>query len=125
MDVFLIYMQTATAGLSFAYWGILPDTVEYGQWKTGVRAEAFIFGLALLFQKVALGLGAGLFGLALGAVGYRANHVQTTETLLGLKTIMVALPLLGVGICAVAMSFNPLKRGVHEEIVAELAASEA
>ncbi|MDB5416807.1 MAG: hypothetical protein JWP50_226 [Phenylobacterium sp.] len=122
MDVFLIYMQTATAGLSFAYWGILPDTVEYGQWKTGVRAEAFVFGLALLFQKVALGLGAGLFGLALGAVGYRAHEVQTAHTLQGLKALMVGLPLLGVAICAVAMLFNPLKRGVHEQIVAQLAA---
>ncbi|MDB5434354.1 MAG: hypothetical protein JWR47_611, partial [Phenylobacterium sp.] len=65
MDVFLVYMQVATVGLSFAYWAILPDTIEYGEWKTGVRAEAFVFGLALLFQKVALGLGAGLFGLAL------------------------------------------------------------
>lgn len=120
MDVFLVYMQVATVGLSFAYWGILPDTVEYGQWKTGVRAEAFVFGLALLFQKIALGLGAGLFGLALGAVGYRANQIQTPETLSGLKTIMVALPLTGVAICAVAMWFNPLKRGVHEGIVAEL-----
>jgi GPH family glycoside/pentoside/hexuronide:cation symporter len=120
MDLFLVYMQIATTGLSFAYWGILPDTVEYGEWKTGVRAEAFVFGLALLFQKIALGLGAGLFGLALGAIGYHANQLQTPQTLSGLKFIMVALPLLGVGICAIAMSFNPLKRGVHEGIVADL-----
>ncbi|MDB5428167.1 MAG: hypothetical protein JWR43_2142 [Phenylobacterium sp.] len=121
MDVFLVYMQVATVGLSFAYWAILPDTIEYGEWKTGVRAEAFVFGLALLFQKVALGLGAGLFGLALAGVGYHPNQAQTPETLRGLKFIMVALPLVGVTICAVAMLFNPLKRGVHEGIVAELA----
>jgi GPH family glycoside/pentoside/hexuronide:cation symporter len=118
-------MQLPTVGLSFAYWAILPDTVEYGQWKTGVRAEAFVFGLALLFQKIALGLGAGLFGLALAGVGYHPNQVQTAETLHGLKSIMVILPLLGVAICAVAMWFNPLKRGVHERIVAELAPAEA
>ena len=120
MDVFLVYMQLATVGLSFAYWAILPDTVEYGEWKTGVRAEAFVFGLALLFQKIALGLGAGLFGLALAGVGYHPNRIQTPETLHGLKAIMVTLPLLGVAICAVAMLFNPLKGGVHERIVAEL-----
>ncbi len=125
MDVFLVYMQLATVGLSFAYWAILPDTIEYGEWKTGVRAEAFVFGLALLFQKIALGLGAGLFGLALAGVGYHPNQVQTAETLHGLKSIMVILPLLGVAICAVAMWFNPLKRGVHERIVAELSPAEA
>ena len=121
MNVFLVYMQVGTLGLAFSYWGILPDTVEYGEWKTGVRAEAFIFGLALLFQKVALGFGAGLFGLALERIGYRPNQVQSPETLHGLKLIMVGLPLLGVTICAAAMLFNPLRRGVHERIVGELA----
>ena len=124
MDVFLVYMQIGTLGLAFAYWGLLPDTVEYGQWRTGVRAEAVVFGLALLFQKISLGLGAGLFGLALGLVGYHANQVQTPATLHGLKTIMVALPLLGVCVCALAMAFNPLRRGTHERIVDDLLARE-
>jgi len=35
---------------------------------------------------------------------------------------MIVLPLLGVCICAAAMSFNPLRRGVHEGIVADLVA---
>jgi GPH family glycoside/pentoside/hexuronide:cation symporter len=120
MAGFLIYMQVGTLGLAFAYWGMLPDTVEYGQWRTGVRAEGMVFGMALLFQKIALGLGAGLFGLALDAVGYRANVAQSPQTLHGLRLIMVALPLLGVAVCALAMAFNPLRRGVHETIVANL-----
>jgi GPH family glycoside/pentoside/hexuronide:cation symporter len=125
MNIFLVYMQVATLGLAFSYWGILPDTVEYGEWKTGVRAEAFIFGLALMFQKIALGMGAGLFGLALDGVGYRPNQVQTPETLHGLKLVMVALPLLGVSVCAVVMLFNPLRHGVHEDIVEKLSRSRA
>ena len=122
MDVFLVYMQIGILGLAFAYWGLLPDVVEYGEWRTGVRAEGLVFGLALLFQKIALGLGAGLLGLALGAVGYHANQVQSPQTLQGMKMIMIVLPLLGVCICAAAMSFNPLRRGVHEGIVADLVA---
>jgi len=120
MEVFLVYMQAGTLGLAFAYWGLLPDTVEYGQWRTGVRAEGMVFGMALLFQKIALGLGAGLFGVALGAVGYHPNQLQTPQTLAGLKLIMVVLPLLGVAVCALAMLFNPLRRGVHEAIVTDL-----
>ncbi len=125
MFAFLIYMQVAILGMAFAYWGILPDTIEYGEWKTGQRAEAFVFGLALLFQKVALGVGAGLFGLTLSLIGYRPNTTQTAETLHGLKIAMVTLPLLGVAICTVAMLFNPLRRGVHERIVGELALKRA
>ena len=82
-------MQVGFLGIVFAYWGMLPDTVEYGEWRSGVGAEGLVFGLALLFQKVALGLGAGLFGLALERIGYRPNQVQSAATLDGLKTIMV------------------------------------
>jgi GPH family glycoside/pentoside/hexuronide:cation symporter len=117
---FLIYMQAGYVGMAFAYWGLLPDTVEWGQWRTGVRAEAVVFGLALLFQKVSLGLGAGLFGTALSVVGYHANQAQTAETLRGMKAVMVGLPLAGVALCALVMVFNPLRRGVHERIVAEI-----
>ncbi|MDB5366535.1 MAG: hypothetical protein JWM77_2462 [Rhodospirillales bacterium] len=122
MNVYLVYMQVGILGLAFAYWGLLPDTVEYGEWRSGVRVEALTFGLALLFQKIALGLGAGLFGVALDFIGYRANELQSQETLHGLKSIMVGLPLFGVAICALAMFFNPLKRGTHEKIVATLSA---
>lgn len=122
MTAFLVYMQAGYVGMAFAYWGLLPDAVEWGQWRTGVRAEAVVFGLALLFQKVSLGLGAGLFGTALGLVGYHANQAQTAETLHGLKTIMVGLPLAGVALCALVMAFNPLKRGVHERVVADILA---
>jgi GPH family glycoside/pentoside/hexuronide:cation symporter len=74
---------------------------------------------------VALGLGAGLFGLALDGIGYRPNQVQSAETLHGLRLVMVALPLLGVSVCAAAMLFNPLRSGVHEQIVDELAQARA
>jgi glycoside/pentoside/hexuronide:cation symporter, GPH family len=79
----------------------------------------------MFFQKVALGLAAALFGWALDWIGYRPNAVQTPETLQGLKMIVVAFPVIGLGGSAIAMLFYPLRRGVHEEIVAELAARSA
>ena len=119
---FLVYMQVAGLGAAMTFWSMLPDTVEYGQWRTGHRAESFIFGLGQFFLKVALGLGAGLFGWALGAVGYVPNQAQTAETLAGLKTIMVVLPLIGTGGAGLAMLFYPLRKGDHEAIVRELEA---
>jgi GPH family glycoside/pentoside/hexuronide:cation symporter len=120
MLAFLVYMQTGFLGINFAYWGMLPDTVEYGEWRTGGRSEGLTFGLALLLQKVALGTGAGLFGLALGWTGFVANQVQSPATIAGMKAIMVVLPLFGVAASALIMWFNPLKRGRHEAIVAEI-----
>lgn len=120
MQVLLIGMQAGYLGINLAYWGMLPDTVEYGEWRGGGRAAGLVFGLALLFQKISLGLGAGAFGLALDRAGFVANHAQTDATLVSLKAVMVVVPLLGIGISALVMLFNPLRRGAHERILAEL-----
>ena len=121
MTVFLVYMQVGTLGLMLTFWSMLPDTVEYGEWRGGLRAESFIFGLGQFFLKVALGLGAGLFGLAFDLVGYVPNVEQTPATLQGMKHIMLVLPAMGLTLGFLAMLFYPLKRGVHEDIVQQLA----
>jgi GPH family glycoside/pentoside/hexuronide:cation symporter len=123
MDGFLVFNEICGVGLAFGLWSMLPDTVEYGQLHTGVRAEAFLFGLAGFFVKVALGLGAGLFGLGLSFIGYHANQQQTPETLAGLKLLMVGIPLFGYCLAIIAMVFSPLKRGAHERILLALAAN--
>lgn len=121
MIAFLVYMHVCSLGLALTFWSMLPDTVEYGEWRTGLRAESFIFGLGQFFLKVALGLGAGLFGWALQLVGYQPNLAQTATTLHGMKLIMVAFPAVGLALGAAAMLYYPLRRGVHEDIVQQLA----
>jgi GPH family glycoside/pentoside/hexuronide:cation symporter len=123
--VYFVLMHVAAVGKSLTLWSMMPDTVEYGEWKSGVRAESFIFGLGMFFQKVALGLAAALFGWALDLVGYVANTSQTPETLHGMKMIVVLLPGLSFAGSMLVMLFYPLKRGRHEEIVAEIAARRA
>ncbi|MFC3077754.1 MFS transporter [Phenylobacterium terrae] len=122
---FFILMHVASLGKSMTVWSMMPDTVEYGEWKSGVRAESFIFGLGMFFQKAALGIAAGLFGWALDLVGYRANVAQTPETLFGMKMIVVLLPAISFGLSALIMLAYPLKRGRHEAIVDEIAARRA
>jgi GPH family glycoside/pentoside/hexuronide:cation symporter len=121
MTAFLVYMMGGSLGLMLTFWSMLPDTVEYGEWRSGRRVESFIFGLGQFVLKVALGLGAGLFGWAMSLIGYVPNIAQTPETLHGMKTIMVVFPAAGLLLAALSMWFSPLKRGVHEHIVAQLA----
>jgi GPH family glycoside/pentoside/hexuronide:cation symporter len=123
MTLFFIYMHVAALGISMTYWSMMPDTVEYGEWRSGRRPESFIFGLGMFFQKVALGVAAGLFGWSLDLIGYHANQIQTPATLTGLRMIIVVLPALGLAGSAIVMLFYPLKRGAHEKIVAELEAT--
>lgn len=122
MTGFFLWMQVTGLGLALGFWSILPDTVEYGEWRSGRRTESFVFGLGQFFLKVALGLGAGLFGWLLGLIGYHANVAQSTETLGRMKILMTALPALGLVIAGGAMLFYPLRGRRHDEIVAELEA---
>jgi len=119
---FFTYLQICLSGLNFLFWSMLPDTVEYGEWRTGLRAESVLFGFAQFFLKVAVGLGVGAFGVAFSLVGYHANVTQTPQTLHGLKLIMIAFPATGLILGALAMAFYPLDRGAHETIVRQLEA---
>ncbi|MGH8443812.1 MAG: MFS transporter [Solimonas sp.] len=110
-----------TAAYVVCFWSMLPDTVEYGEWKSGVRTESLVFGLAVLGQKVALGLGAGFLGVALSHVGYVANAEQAPETIEGIKNMMFWFPLAGWFVSVALIWFYPLSLKEHARIVDEIA----
>ena len=51
-------------------WAMIPDTVEYAQWKHGKRADGAVYSSASFFQKLAKAIGGAGVALALGAAGY-------------------------------------------------------
>ena len=110
----------ATGAGYLTFWAMIPDTVEFGQWRSGVRAEGMIFGFVSFIQKAALGLGVGLLGEVLTGIGYVANRPQTPATLASLRTLMLVVPV-GCALAAVALiSFYPLTRGHHARLVRAL-----
>jgi GPH family glycoside/pentoside/hexuronide:cation symporter len=102
------------------FWAMMPDTVEYGEWRSRVRAEGMIFGLVSFIQKAALGLAVGLLGEVLAAIGYVANRPQGPETLANLRLMMLVAPL-GFALAAASfVAFYPLDRARHARIVKAL-----
>jgi GPH family glycoside/pentoside/hexuronide:cation symporter len=114
-----------TASIAVNFWSIVPDTVEYGEWRSGVRAEGFIFGFVTLVQKVALGISSAFVGAYLTWIGYAANQVQSTATLGGLKWLITGVVGLGLAASCIVMFFYRLNSARHEEIVKEIAARRA
>jgi glucuronide carrier protein len=43
--LFFALMGISTAGVNTLMWALEADTVEYGEWKTGVRTEGITIGL--------------------------------------------------------------------------------
>lgn len=99
------------------FWSMLPDTVEYGEWKTGTRAEGAVFGLIAFSQKIALGIGTGLIGVIMGWIGYVPNQPQSPDTLRGIVLLYGGGPLLLFAASAAIIAFYPLSGKTHRRIV--------
>ena len=103
-------------------WAMLPDTVEYGDYTSGVRNEGVLFGINQAALKSASALGVTLLGFGLGAVGYAAGDVQSQTTLDGLRWLTFAPPLVGGLLSLAVISRYRIGHARHREIVSALRA---
>ena len=113
----LVVLGLGSGAGYLTFWAMVPDTVEYGEWRSGVRAEGIVFGLISFIQKAALGVAVGVLGELLGLLGYVANQPQTADTLSAMRYLMVAGPAaLGV-VGAIIIGRYPIDRQHHAELV--------
>ena len=99
---FLVALQCAIVGLHFAIWAMLPDAIDFGASRTGIRAEATLFGLAASLQRVAIGLGTLIVGQGLAATGLREGA--------GLRVTIAVLPMAFFALAGLLMLASPLRR---------------
>ncbi|WP_026888466.1 MFS transporter [Clostridium beijerinckii] len=111
-------LGTITAG-AFT-WALIPETIDYGQYKTGKRASGVIYALVGFFFKFGMAIGGIVPGLILAKFGYVANHAQTATALHGILITMTAIPVIFVIIELVAIFFYNLDEKEHKRVLSEL-----
>ena len=117
-----VYLHLGLIGIgigcaAFSFWAMLPDTVEFGEWKTGVRSEGLLFGLGLLALKLGLGLGSFLLGQTLAFIEYVPNAAQSAATLASLHTITaLCISIIAIFIALIVYRY-PINRSTFQEIV--------
>lgn len=94
--------------VSSAYLGMLADTVDYGEWKNGVRNPAVTTCAGTFGQKLGSGLGTALFGLALSAVGYNGLAAfQPASAIACIRLMFTVLPsLLYAALIVIALFYK-------------------
>jgi Na+/melibiose symporter-like transporter len=120
--VFFWGCLTALGGTPIAVlgWAMSPDTVEYAQWRMGLRADGAIFAFASFFQKLAKAVGGAGVAAMLALVGYVANGEQSPATLRGIHFMMTLVPAaIMLVIIATARAYR-LDKSTHQQIVREL-----
>jgi GPH family glycoside/pentoside/hexuronide:cation symporter len=104
-------------------WSILPDAVEWDEWKTGERHEGTFYSLVTLAQKVASSVAIPLALLLLGLLGYRSSaSSQPDSALLAIRLITGPIPLVLLGLGILCAALYPINRKMHAAILADLAA---
>ena len=102
------------------FFAMVADTADYGEWKSGHRVEAPLFGLVSLANKTSLAVGTWVLAILLERVGFVANIDQTPETLTGMRQIMTVVPIFGFLASAAVIAFFPFNTAEHRDMLADI-----
>jgi sugar (glycoside-pentoside-hexuronide) transporter len=95
------------SGLAMAIpFSILSDSVDYGEWKSGVRAAGFLTAIGAAFcLKAGSGLGGALPAWILASMGYVPNVAQGARSIFGIELACIWLPALAYALAIVPVVF--------------------
>ena len=108
------------SGFNTAIYAIIPDCVEYGEWKTGIRNDGFQYAFVSLGNKIGMALGTSLLAIALGNAGYVSNVAQNEEVLGIMHHAFSTIPGALWILTAVCLCFYKLNKKTYNCIVKEL-----
>ena len=119
--IILAFLGFGNGATGVLFWSMLPDTIEYGEWKTGIRTESSLYGFMTFAQKGAIGISALLLGIILTNIGFIPNETQSQETLDSLKMVMSWVPISGVILNLVMVIFYPINKSFHAKLLKDIA----
>jgi len=102
-------------------WAMFADVADYSEWKTGRRTTGIIYATILFGLKTGLSLGGATAGWLLSAFGYRANTVQTSSALQGIRMTISVFPAMLFLVVVACLIAYPIGRRLNIQIQDELA----
>ena len=108
------------SGFNTAIYAIIPDCVEYGEWKTGIRNDGFQYAFISLGNKIGMAIGTAVLAAVLGGAGYVANAEQNSTILAIMKHGFTTIPGVFWIITAVVLFFYRLNKKSYQKIVTEI-----
>lgn len=108
------------SGFNTAIYAIIPDCVEYGEWKTGVRNDGFQYAFVSLGNKIGMALGTSLLAIALGNAGYVSNTMQNPEVLGIMHHAFSTIPGVLWIMTGVCLCFYKLNKKKYNQIMIDL-----
>ena len=116
--LFAALSQFFFSGFNTAIYAIIPDCVEYGEWRTGIRNDGFQYAFISLGNKIGMALGTALLALSLGWAGYEANTTQNEEVVAIMRHSFSTIPGVLWVVTALALFFYKLDKRSYNRILA-------
>ena len=102
-------------------YGMIGDTVEYGQWKTGVRADGLCFSGTSFMLKLGGAIAPTMLLAMLAANGYAEGAAtQTAGALSTMNIVMNLVPAILAAISFLLFVFYKLDAKLHAQIIQDL-----
>ncbi len=90
-------------------WAMVSDTIDYGEWKTGVRTEGLVNSACSFGYKIGNGIGSALLGLILELGGYVGEAaVQSASAIASIRVCFVWIPMAVYAAGLIIMKFYHL-----------------
>jgi glucuronide carrier protein len=119
VGIFLSLLSSAV--VSILVWALIADTVEYGEWTTGVRSEGTNLALLTATRRIGMAFGGGLAAFALAWGGYLSGAVhQSEDAIRGIRAAAGLLPAVLILLAVAVMLGYRLTDERHAELVADI-----
>jgi Na+/melibiose symporter-like transporter len=100
---------------------ILSDSVDFGEWKTGVRAAGLLTAVGAAFcLKAGAGLGGAIPLWIMGNAGYVPKAEQTTLSLKSIEFNFIWLPAICLSLSLIPVLFYKKYENLEPQIHADL-----
>ena len=99
--IFGLIVSGIGSGLtSGARFSMLPDTVDYGEWISGVRAQGILSSISSFAAKLAMGVAGAVSSFLLAWGGYIPKVKQTSKALFAIQINFIWIPII---VCVIGL----------------------
>ena len=125
-NVAMVYVGAVLFGLTLTFtftpiWGMVPDSIEYGEWSSGIRAPGFIYATATFANKLGVAISGWLVGVVLAATGFDGTAAaQAAGVAPAIRMAMTAVLVAGGILTIIALIPYDLTAEKYDKMLEEI-----
>lgn len=115
------FLGVGTGGTNALIFSMQADTVDYGEWNSGIRAEGGSYSVLSFIRKCGQGVGGWLGGAIIAGFGYVSMAAEQSDSAIqGIRVATGATPAILAIIALLIMLLYKLDADAHSSVIDDL-----